>query len=130
MQWRRARLPLDTITQWIHGTYWASHRTQDEIRRSWNEPVVGFCLYDGERPIGCARVVTDFVTVAYLADVLILPEWRGRGLGLWLMESILQYPGFDSLEWLLFTRDAHGLYERLGYTRLGPRLMHRPRPTI
>jgi GNAT superfamily N-acetyltransferase len=137
MQWQhdeftldtdRERLPLDTIVGWLSETYWAKHRSRADIKRSWAEPVIGFCLYHGETPIGCARVVSDFVTIGYLADVLILPEWRGKGLGMWMMESILEHPQVQGVDWLLFTRDAHTLYERVGYERVGPRIMVRRQP--
>jgi GNAT superfamily N-acetyltransferase len=125
----RERLPLDTIVGWLAEQYWHSTRSPEQIRRSWDPPVLGFCVYEGDTPIGCARVVSDFVTVAYLADVLILPAWRGKGLGLWAMQSLLEHPDLQTVEWLLFTRDAHGLYEQIGYERVGPRIMRRPPTT-
>jgi GNAT superfamily N-acetyltransferase len=66
--------------------------------------------------VGFARVITDRATFAYVADVFVLPEHRGQGLGVWLMETIVAHPELQGLRrWLLATRDAHGLYERFGW---------------
>jgi GNAT superfamily N-acetyltransferase len=78
-----------------------------------------FALLEGDRPVGFARVITDLATIAYLADVFVLPEYRGRGLSKWLMECITSHPELRGLRrWLLATRDAHGLYEKFGFTPL------------
>ena len=85
--------------------------TQRAIRRS-----LPFGLYRDGRQVGFARVVTDHATFAYLADVFVLEEARGRGFGRWLVESILGHPGLQGLRrWLLGTRDAQGLYRKLGF---------------
>ena len=76
-------------------------------------------MYKGERQIGFARVVTDYATFAWLADVFVLDEYRGQALGRWMIEVIvthLQLQGFR--RWLLATRDAHELYRRFGFTEL------------
>jgi GNAT superfamily N-acetyltransferase len=124
----RVRLEMDTLVGWLRETYWAGQRPADEIRRSWanSEPVFG--VYAGDTLVGCARVVSDFVSVAYLADVFLLPEHRGRGLGRWLVESIVAHPDLQTVKWLLHTRDAHGLYRQVGFGDPGPRLMERAAP--
>lgn len=67
--------------------------------------------------MGFARVISDFATMAYVGDVFVLDTHRGRGLGKWLMESITQHPALQNLRrWILTTRDAHGLYARVGFT--------------
>jgi GNAT superfamily N-acetyltransferase len=69
--------------------------------------------------VGFARVVTDFATVAYLGDVFVLETHRGRGLGKWLMECVVQHPSLQNLRrWILLTRDAHRLYSQFGFTPL------------
>jgi len=76
-------------------------------------------MYDGARQIGFARVVTDRSTFAYLGDVFILEEFRGRSLSKWLMETIISHPELHGLRrWVLATRDAHGLYEQFGFSAL------------
>jgi ribosomal protein S18 acetylase RimI-like enzyme len=67
--------------------------------------------------VGFARVVSDYATVAYLGDVFVLESHRGRGLGKWMMECIMQHPALQGLRrWILLTRDAHGLYSQFGFT--------------
>ncbi|MGC4101341.1 GNAT family N-acetyltransferase [Ferruginibacter sp.] len=78
--------------------------------------------------VGFARVITDKATFGYLADVFILPAYRGRGLSKWLMEEITTHPDLATLKgWMLSTRDAHGLYEQFGFNRVqsSERLMRR-----
>jgi len=80
-----------------------------------------FGLYKGGRQIGFARVVTDHATFAYLADVFVLPEHRGRGLGKWLVQSILAHPELQGMRrWLLGTRNAHSLYRKSGFAEPAP----------
>jgi GNAT superfamily N-acetyltransferase len=137
MQWHRGsytidtdreRLDLDTVARWLNTTYWAADRSREAIDRSWNGSAVVFGLYAEQELAGWARVVTDRVTTAYLADVFLLPEHRGKGLGLWLVETIVGHPELATVNWLLHTKDAHRLYERVGFsTDTGPRLMQRRR---
>jgi GNAT superfamily N-acetyltransferase len=69
--------------------------------------------------VGFGRVISDYATFAFLADVFIDDKYRGQGLGKWLVESILAYPELQGLRrWMLFTRDAHGLYEQYGFSPL------------
>ena len=69
--------------------------------------------------VGFARVVTDYATFAWIADVFILPEYRGKGLSKWLMETIITHPQLQGLKrWVLATRDAHGLYRQYGFGEL------------
>ena len=78
-----------------------------------------FGLYDGDGQVGFARVITDFATFAYLADVFVLPSHRGRGLAVWLMEVIRAHPELRGLRrWVLATRDAHDLYRKSGFQAL------------
>lgn len=78
-----------------------------------------FALLDGERQVGFARVISDYATIAYLGDVFVLPEYRRRGLGKWLIECVVGHPSLQGLRrWMLGTRDAHGLYEQFGFTPL------------
>ena len=136
MRWRRGRYTIDTdrgrldmaaILGWLGGSYWASTRPPEAVRRSWEAADPVFGLYADEKMAGCARVVTDFVAVAYLADVFLVSEHRGAGLGLWLVETVVGHPDLTSVRWLLHTRDAHGLYRRVGFVQAGDAVMERPR---
>jgi len=114
-----ARLDLETIHRFLsEEAYWAKNRTLDQTRTAIENSIC-FGVYEGERQIGFARVVTDKATFAYLGDVFILEEFRGRGLSKWLMETIVSHPEIQGLRrWVLATRDAHGLYEQFGFTEL------------
>jgi GNAT superfamily N-acetyltransferase len=126
-----ARLDPDTIYSFLARSYWASDRQRDISQRAVEHSLC-FGVYDGEQQIGFARVVTDCATFAWLADVFITEEYRGRGLGKWLVEVVLSHPDVQSVpRWLLATRDAHELYRRFGFTALTApeRRMELNRPT-
>ena len=84
--------------------------------------------YDGDCQIGFARSFTDRETLAYLADVYVLPAYRGRGLGVELVREMIDAGPYANLRWLLHTRDAHNLYRRFGFTSPSERLMERAPP--
>jgi GNAT superfamily N-acetyltransferase len=113
-----ARLDIDAIADMLTRAYWAKGRTRDVIAR-YIQHSLTFGIYDGTRQIGLARVVSDYTTFAWLCDVFIHEEYRGRGLGKWLMETVHSHPDLQGLRrWVLITRDAHGLYEQYGWTPL------------
>jgi len=115
----KSRLNLDTIHRFLsEDSYWARDRTLKQTQTAIQNSIC-FGMYDGARQIGFARVVTDRSTFAYLGDVFILEEFRGRSLGKWLMETIISHPELHGLRrWVLATRDAHGLYEQFGFSAL------------
>jgi GNAT superfamily N-acetyltransferase len=102
------------ITQELNKTYWAEGRSHETVEKSVRNSVM-FSLFDGDRPVGFARIVTDYSTFAWLCDVCIHPDYRGKKLGVWLMECVLQHPSTHVRLNLLATRDAHGLYAKFGY---------------
>jgi GNAT superfamily N-acetyltransferase len=110
------RLDLEMITEFLARSYWAPGIPRDVVERAVRGSVC-FGLYEGAKQIGFARAVTDRATYAYLADVFVLESHRGRGLSRWLMEVIVAHPDLQGLRrWSLITRDAHGLYEKFGFT--------------
>ena len=114
----RSRLDMDVIHGFLDRSYWAAGRTRETIRRSI-ENSVAFGVYEGGRQVGFARVITDYATFAWVADVFILEEYQGRGLSKWLMETMLSHPELQKFRrWVLATKDAHGLYEKFGFTPL------------
>jgi GNAT superfamily N-acetyltransferase len=113
-----SRLDLDAICAFLRRSYWAQDRTRETMQRALEHSLC-FGLYEGERQVGFARVVTDYATFAWLADVFIDEEYRGRGLGKWLVETVLNHPELHGVpRWLLATRDAHELYRRFGFAAL------------
>ncbi len=112
-----ARLDLDVIHNFLTNCYWARGVPREVVARSM-EHALCFGIYDGSGvQVGFARVISDFATIAYVGDVFVLESHRGSGLGKWLMECITRHPTLQNLRrWILTTRDAHGLYARVGFT--------------
>jgi GNAT superfamily N-acetyltransferase len=99
-------------------SYWAEKIPVDTVIKAI-EGSLCFGLYDGNKQIGFARMVTDKATFAYLADVFIDENYRGQGFSKWLMEVIISHPGLQGLRRILLaTRDASGLYSQFGFTPL------------
>jgi len=110
-----ARLDFDAICDFMTRAYWAPGRTRDVTERAFAHSLA-FGLFDGPRQIGMARVVSDFTVFAYLMDVFVHEDYRGRGLGKWLIETIFDHPDLKNIRrWMLATRDAHELYARYGF---------------
>jgi len=122
---------VDVIHKFLsEESYWANRRTREQTRRAIENSIC-FGLYDGDAQIGFARVVSDFSTFAYLGDVFVLKEYRGRGLSKMLMEAVVSHPDLQGLRrWLLATKDAHGLYEQFDFAplRFPERWMERTAP--
>ncbi|HEX5973854.1 MAG TPA: GNAT family N-acetyltransferase [Rubrobacteraceae bacterium] len=111
-------LDLEVVHGYLSRSYWAAGVPEDVVRRSIENSLC-FGVYRGEEQAGFARVVTDRATFAYLADVFVLQEHRGQGIGKWLVEVILSHPDLQGLRrWMLATRDAHDLYRRYTFTEL------------
>jgi GNAT superfamily N-acetyltransferase len=113
----KAKLQINLILSYLHRSYWASETPSEQIIESINNSLC-FGLFEEENQIGFARVITDYSRFAYLADVFILEEWRGKGLSKWLIKTIMEHPKLQKVRWMLATRDAHGLYEKFGFTLL------------
>jgi len=128
-EWRRgdyvistdpSLLDLDVVHGFLQRSYWAAERPLETVKRSV-ERSLSFGLYQAKdrRQVGFARVVTDFATFAWLCDVFIDEAHRGQGLGVWLMQTVVGHPELECMRlWVLGTRDAHGLYEKIGFTPL------------
>jgi len=121
-----ARVDLEAVHDFLSNhAYWAEGRPRETVERLVREAsrVVG--LYAGGRQIGFARAFTDGVAAVYLADVYVLPEYRGRGLGAELVREMVEGSPWADRKWLLHTRDAHALYRRFGFGEPSERLMER-----
>lgn len=122
-----ARLDREAIWSFLRTSYWSPGIERDVVERGIEHSLV-FGLYaaDGAQA-GFARVVTDHARFAWLADVFVLEEHRGRGLGVWLVDTVVAHPQLAGLRIVLATADAHGLYERFGFVPVAPgRWLERP----
>jgi len=128
----KSRLDVAAIHDFLcNSSYWARNVPLPTVQKSIENSLC-FGLYDGDRQVGFARVITDYAVFAYLADVFILEAYRGRGLAKWLMACIVSYPELHDLRrWMLATKDAHGLYAQYGFNPLNKpeRFMEASRPT-
>ena len=139
MEWRRGeylistdqeRLDLGLVHRFLsEEAYWSLGVEHDVVVRSIQHSIC-FGLYGPGGQVGFARLVTDRAAIAYLADVFVLPDHRGRGLGKWLVETVLSHPDVQGLRrFFLGTADAHSLYERHGFRPIDPsRMMERRGP--
>lgn len=128
VEWRREpysvstdpeRIDIAFTAAFLASTYWAPEISESVVRRSVVNSIV-FGLYHDDRQIGFAKVVSDRATFAWVGDVFVLDDYRGLGLGLWLMRCVLAHPELQELRrWLLASTSARGLYERLGFKGLG-----------
>ena len=115
----RSRLDIDLIHDFISNqSYWGRGRTREVIERSVENSMT-FGIYHGDEQVGFARIITDYTIFAWVTDLFVLPEHRGRGLAKWLMQVIRAHPKLQGLRrWALSTRDAHAFYERFGFSKL------------
>jgi GNAT superfamily N-acetyltransferase len=114
----KSKIDLSTIHNFLKSSYWSENIPIAIVEKSINNSLC-FGIYEGEKQVGFARVITDYATFAYLADVFILEPYRGQGLGKWLVKTILKHPELQGLKkWLLVTKDAHELYRQYGFQNL------------
>lgn len=113
----KRKLDIDSIHEFLSTkAYWSLNIPKETVRKSIENSLC-FGLYDGEKQVGFARVISDFATIAYLGDVYVLEQYRGHGLSKWLMETVMSHPQLQGLRrWILLTGDAHGLYRKFGWT--------------
>ena len=111
----KSQLDIPLIHHWLSTvSYWAQGRSLETVQRSIEHSLC-FGVYEARRQVGFARVVTDYATFAWLCDVFILEDYRGHGLGKWLIETVTSQPMLQAGRlFVLATRDAHGLYQRYG----------------
>lgn len=111
-------LDMDIIFNFLTNSYWAKDRSREDVIKSCQNSHC-FGLYKTEKLIGFARVVTDKTVFAYLMDVFVLPEFRGQGLGKWMMETIFNHSDLIGVKsWMLATKDAHNLYKKFNFEPL------------
>lgn len=125
----RDRIDIDVVHAFLSSdeAYWVPGRTRETIERLVRGSTRVIAAYAGPRLVGFCRVVSDGSNMAWLGDVFVLPEHRGRGVGFELVREAVEDPAYRDLHWYLGTRDAHGLYRRFGFVEPNERTMVRPR---
>lgn len=109
------KLDVDAMHAYLSRSFWAEGIPRETVAKAVANSLC-FGLFDGANQVGLARVVTDRATFAYLCDVYVLETHQGRGLGKWLIETVMAHPDLQGLRrFQLVTRDAHGLYSRHGF---------------
>lgn len=111
-----SQLDLDAVYQWLSETYWANSRPKAMLETSVKHSLC-LGLFEGNRQIGFSRAVTDYATFTWIADVIVAPAYRGRDLGKWMVKTLMDHPAIQTRTQLLRTKDAHALYEGLGFER-------------
>ncbi|HEX2291914.1 MAG TPA: GNAT family N-acetyltransferase [Gaiellaceae bacterium] len=123
----RGRVDVDAVHDFIaNHSYWAPGRPREVQEEFVRDAIRVVGLYDGDRQIGFARAIGDS-HLAYLADVYVLPAYRGKGLGVELVREMIEHGPYAHARWLLHTADAHSLYEKFGFGPPTDRVMERPR---
>ncbi|KAA3616654.1 MAG: N-acetyltransferase [Calditrichaeota bacterium] len=109
------KLDIDVVHGFLTTSYWSAGIEQKVVERAIRGSVC-FGLYHLKTQIGFARVITDFISFGYLADVFILEEYQGKGLGSFLIKTIKNHPSLAQLrKWMLATKDAHSFYEKFDF---------------
>jgi len=127
------RMPIAAIHQYLADeSYWAKGIPIKTLTRAIQNSIC-ICALDGEQLMGFARAVTDRATFAYLADVFVLADYRGRGVAKAIIAALHAHTDLQGLRrWLLVTRDAHGLYQPFGFSEIATpsRFMERRDPNV
>lgn len=115
----RSDMDFSTIHQFLSSSYWAKGIPKELMQTALENSLCFGVFADSGGQVGFARVVTDYATFGYLADVFILDGHRGKGLSKWLMKVIFSHPNLQNFRrFTLATRDAHGLYRKFGFKEL------------
>lgn len=114
----RTRIDMDVVFDFISNqSYWAQGVSRDRVERTVNGSLVLGIYTEAGEMIGFGRAVTDCASFAYLMDIFVVPEHRGKGLATWFAEAIREHPDMKLVnKWMLATRDAHKVYERAGFS--------------
>ncbi|MBO0992877.1 GNAT family N-acetyltransferase [Bacillus sp. SD088] len=107
-------IDLESVAQLLSSTSWASNRTKETIIKSIHNSIT-FGLYEGDKQIGFARVITDKAVFSWILDVVIDENYRRKGLGYWLMECIIKHPEIKHTKFALATLDAHDFYKKFQF---------------
>ena len=121
----KTMLSVDVIKDFLNNhSYWGKNRTKEQILSAIDNSMC-FGMFVNNNQIGFARVVTDYTTMYYLADVFVVPEHQRKGYGRKLIEHIVEHPKLKKLLGILFTQSAHNLYEEYGFSIKNKRIAER-----
>jgi GNAT superfamily N-acetyltransferase len=121
----RGRIDVDAVHAYVSQAYWAVGRPRSEVERLIREAARVVGLYKDGEQVGFCRAATDGMSFVYLADVYVLEDHRGHGLGLALVREMVDEGPYADMRWLLHTRDMHRLYAKLGFGQPSERVMER-----
>jgi GNAT superfamily N-acetyltransferase len=114
----KKKLDVPFIQNFLKDIYWAAGRTIEEVQKTIDSSVC-FGIYLDEEQIGFARIITDYVVFAYVMDVFITEQHRGKGYSSILVSAMIEKPILQNIKiWRLATKDAHFLYEKFGFKAL------------
>ena len=114
----KSKLDVPFIQHFLKDIYWAAGRTIAEVQTTIAHSLC-FGIYLGDKQIGFARVITDYVVFAYVMDVSITEEYRGKGYSSLLIDNMMNEPQLKNIQiWRLATTDAHFLYRKFGFKEL------------
>ena len=114
----RGRINVELVHEFLSSSYWAQGRSRAVVERSLENSLC-FGAFQGERQVAFGRAITDYAVFAYIADVFVIPQFRGAGIGKALVRAMVEHPSLKGLQvTLLRTRDAHALYAQFGFRSL------------
>jgi len=112
----RSRIDIDAVLAMLRSSHWAGSMTRPQLERAIANSLC-VSVFSSDVQLGFARAVTDLSTYAYLTDVIVADSARGRGIGSWMVETMLMHPDLQGLRRIaLWTRTARALYERFGFS--------------
>ncbi|MDA0266789.1 MAG: GNAT family N-acetyltransferase [Cyanobacteria bacterium] len=124
MQWNKAAFTLtdeppanslEATYQLLSRTYWAQNRPLEKVEGILAQSLCVYLLNGTQQQIGFARVISDYVTTAWVADVVVAEAYRGQGLGAWMVTCLMAHPQVKGAQFILQTKDAHRFYEQFGF---------------
>jgi GNAT superfamily N-acetyltransferase len=114
----QSEMDIEAIHQYLTNAYWSTGLPIETLKLSMKYSLC-FAVLQGDKQIGFARLITDYATFGYLADVYILESFQGKGLSKKMLNKIFKHPKLEGLRRIMLaTRDAHGLYEKFGFSKL------------
>lgn len=122
----KSKIDISKIYKLLHNTYWANDRSKDIIEKSIDNSEV-ILVFDNLDLVGFARLVTDKSTFFWICDVIVDENYRNKGIGKLIIEYIKNLEYYEESIGILFTKDAHSLYEKIGFNKIDNKIMVKPK---